>query len=111
MTKKDLKALVEEEPFKYVSVFASFFGTDWDIISRIVIDPAHEIHNLVKDLLALTMNDGSMEFKPKRLNEEKKIGRFSEYKSNKDATWRISDRMKEILSSLMKDHVFKIPDG
>ena len=27
MTKKDLKALVEEEPFKYVSVFASFFGT------------------------------------------------------------------------------------
>lgn len=45
--------LQAETPFKDVSVFHEFFGEDWDIINRIACDPAHELQNLVRDLLAL----------------------------------------------------------
>jgi hypothetical protein len=42
------------------------FGEDWDLINRIAADPAHEFHNLVKDLLKLISNKGSMKFKEAR---------------------------------------------
>ena len=53
MTKKDFDELQKEKAFKDVSVFHEFFGEDWDIINRIACDPAHELQNLVKDMLAL----------------------------------------------------------
>ena len=53
MTKTAFEALQKEMAFKDVSVFHEFFGADWDIISRIACDPAHELQNLVKDMLAL----------------------------------------------------------
>lgn len=53
MTKKAFDDLQKEMAFKDVSVFHEFFGADWDIISRIACDPAHELQNLVKDMLAL----------------------------------------------------------
>jgi hypothetical protein len=49
-----------------VSIFTSMFGEDWDLINRIAADPAHEFHNLVKDLLKLISNKGSMKFKEAR---------------------------------------------
>ena len=74
MTQKALKDIIEKQPFKGVSVFATFFGPNWQMIKRACIDPAHEVTNLVKDMLGLMLNKGAMEFKPKRLTEEKKNG-------------------------------------
>jgi hypothetical protein len=53
MTKTAFDELQKEKAFKDVSVFHEFFGADWDIINRIACDPAHELQNLVKDMLAL----------------------------------------------------------
>lgn len=109
MTKKGLTDIAQEEPFKGVSVFCEFFGESWDMINRIAFDPAHEFHNLVKDLIALVTNVGSMHFKPKRLDEEKKLGRFSECKTPKDAPWIVSDRTRTILSELIDSNKLKVP--
>lgn len=111
MSKNMLKKIIESEPFKGVSAFIKFFGPDFNIIPRIVIDPAHEMHNLVKDVLGLWLNVGGMEFKPKRLSEEKKMGRYSRYNNNTDAVWRINSRLLVILSTLMESGQLKIPEA
>ena len=72
----EVKKTVEREPFKDVSVFMKFFGDDWAMIHRIASDPAHQFYNLVKDLLALVGNYGSMSFKAKHLKFEHDRGRF-----------------------------------
>ena len=111
MTKKCLEEVVKKNPFKGVSVFTEFFGEDWDMIRRIAIDPAHEFYNLVKDLLALVLSLKSMAFKPKRLEEEKKMGRFKDLKNSKEADWIISQRIRTILSQVIKSHKLKVPDS
>jgi hypothetical protein len=57
-SKSAYKKAYFEERFKSKSVFTLFFGEDWDLISRIAADPAHELHNLVKDLLKLVLGIG-----------------------------------------------------
>jgi len=111
MTQTNLLATIEEQPFKGVSVFATFFGSNWDMIKRACIDPAHEVTNLVKDMLGLMLNKGAMEFKPKRLVEEKLMNRYKNLASNKDAPWRISARFIAILCSLMSSTTLKVADA
>ena len=50
------------EAFTDVDVFTEKFGEIWDKLGRTVVDPAHEIANLVKDILHLVANlpDSSM---------------------------------------------------
>ena len=108
MTAKRLAEIFEEQPFKGVSVFATFFGSKWQMIERTGIDPAHEISNLVKDMLALMLNKNAMEFKPKRLEEEQKMGRYKNWSSNKKASWRISAQFIMILSTLLASNQLKI---
>ena len=111
MTQKTLKEIIEKQPFKGVSVFATFFGPNWQMIKRACIDPAHEVTNLVKDMLGLMLNKGAMEFKPKRLTEEKKMGRYENLASNKTAPWRISARYITILCLLMASKTLKVADA
>ena len=49
-----------------VPIMTTMFGEDWDLMNRIAADPAHEFHNLVKDMLKLWSNVGSMRFKEAR---------------------------------------------
>ena len=72
------KKTAEEEPFKNESVFMKHFGSDWDMIKRIACDPAHQFYNLVKDLLALIGNFGSMKSKEKYLEHEQEHGRLKD---------------------------------
>jgi hypothetical protein len=111
MTKTRLKEIVQEEPFKGVSVFVKFFGKDWQMIKRIAMDPSHELHNLVKDMLALILSVKSMDFKAKRLEEEKKTGRFSGLQASNQAPWIVGARRRTILSQLMKSNKLQIPFG
>ena len=111
MTKKRLAEIVKDNPFKGVSVFIEFFGEDWDMIRRIAIDPAHEFYNLVKDLLALVLSLKGMAFKPNRLAEEQKMGRFKDLNNSKQAGWIVSQRTRTILSQLIKSHKLKVPNS
>ena len=111
ITKEALKTILSENAFKGVSVFQRFFGPNWDMIRRIAVDPAHELHNLVKDMLGLILSDGAMDFKPKRLKEEKLMGRFKELPTSKKATWIMSDKRKAILSTLVTSRVLKVPEA
>ena len=111
MLKKDLEELIKVQPFKGISPFLRFFGFKWDMIARIVIDPAHEFHNLVKDLLALMNCVSSMQFKPKRLAEEKLMGRFTSLANNRQAPWIIRPRLRKILSALLKSGKLKLPSA
>ena len=111
MTAKALKETVRQEPFKGVSVFIDFFGENWQMIKRIAMDPAHELYNLVKDILALVLSVKAMNFKPKRLEEEKKLGRFSNLQTTAQAPWIVGDRMRAILSQLLRSNKLRIPYG
>jgi hypothetical protein len=111
MSKKRLEEIIKEKPFKGVGAFSEFFGEEWDMIKRIAIDPAHELHNLVKDLLALMQSASSMDFKPKRLAEEQKMHRFSNFANRHDAEWLISERRREILCSLIENRLFLVPES
>lgn len=59
-SKARLKQAEFEERFKDISVFTEFFGVEWDLISRIAADPAHEFHNLVKDMIKLICGLGRL---------------------------------------------------
>jgi hypothetical protein len=110
MTQTALKNLIADSPFKYVPVFTKYFGEDWDLISRIATDPAHEFQNLVLDLLDLICNEGKMKLKDKYWEEEKKQGRFRDFpKKNRvvQAPWHASKQVKNILTVLIRDGKFK----
>jgi hypothetical protein len=76
--KTKTKRIIAKEPFKDVSVFLKYFPDDWDMISRVAADPAHQFYNLVKDLLALLTNSGNMSLKKKHLAFEKQHGRLKD---------------------------------
>ena len=99
----EVKRTVEREPFKDVSVFMKFFGDDWDMIERIACDPAHQFYNLVKDLLALVGNYGSMSFKAKHLKFEQDRGRFKNITtSQRKPQNKESKKRKKIITQAMR---------
>jgi hypothetical protein len=114
MTKARLDEIIKEEPFKDISVFKEFFGDDWDLIKSIACDPAHELQNLVKDLLALLTDQGNMHFKAKLWRTEKQAGRFQEFSTHYGvpvASWHISNKIKTVLTRLIEANVLKVPEG
>ena len=111
ITKEALKQILSDQPFKGVSVFQRFFGPNWDMIRRVAVDPAHELHNLVKDMLGLLLSDGAMDFKPKRLAEEKLMGRFKNLQNSRQAAWILSAKRKLILDALIESRQLKVPEA
>ena len=93
------KEVEESEPFKNESVFMKFFGPDWDMIKRIACDPAHQFYNLVKDLLALIGNFGSMQFKEKYMQHEQEHGRFKDITTTRQQTTQSSKKRKQVYCS------------
>ena len=77
------KSRYEEEAahksFKDNSVFTEILGTEWDLLMRVAVDPAHELHNLVKDILSLICNKGSMSLTVTHLEWEQKFHRFKDF--------------------------------
>jgi len=102
-----LKETTEREPFKDVSPFVEFF-TDWDMIRRIAVDPAHQFYNLAKDILALTNNRSNMALTREYLAKEKARGRFKDITLSK-VPWHVSDKYKRILTLFLA--TVKIPNG
>jgi hypothetical protein len=78
---------VKEKSFKDNSVFTELLGEEWDLIMRVAADPAHELYNLVKDILSLICNKGNMSLKASHLVWEKKYGRFTNVTSAAKAPW------------------------
>jgi hypothetical protein len=72
MTKTAISKVVSEEAFHDVDAFTERFGEEWDKLKRTVVDPAHELLNLVKDLLHLMANteSSSMAYTKKRQEVE-----------------------------------------
>ena len=84
MTKTTLKELIKDSAFKDVPALTEFFGESWDLLKRIVVDPAHNIDHIVEDVCALISNMGNMKFKKKYVNHErKKNGRYSDISETK----------------------------
>ena len=54
ITKQALKDIIADSPFKYIPVFTEYFGEDWDLLSRIATDPAHEVSQSVCLSLSLS---------------------------------------------------------
>lgn len=81
MTKTAVKELQKTEPFTDVDVWSERFD-DWSKLGDTIVDPAHEILNLIKDIIHLitSMKDSSMAFTKARRAEEKSLGRFVEGK-------------------------------
>ena len=77
LTATELRNLQKEEPYTDVDAFSTRFP-GWNKLRRTVVDPAHELMNLVKDILHLivSMKDTSMAFTKARKEEEAKNGRF-----------------------------------
>lgn len=105
--KQKYKDTVAKEPFKYDSVFHKFF-TDWDMISRIACDPAHQFYNLVKDYLALIGDCDKFKFTQKYLDREKKHGRFAGV-TLQSVPFHVSQKFKVVLTELLA--TLKVPDG
>lgn len=78
-SKTALETLKKNEPFTDVDAFSLRFH-QWDKLARTIVDPAHEILNLVRDILHLitSMKDSSMAFTTARKVEENNSGRFME---------------------------------
>jgi hypothetical protein len=81
MTKAALAQLQKEEPYTDVDAFTTRFqknGKMWNKLDKTVVDPAHELMNLVKDVLHIisSLKDSSMAFTQARRAEEKSNGRF-----------------------------------
>jgi hypothetical protein len=109
-------AQVEADSFKDVSVFTELFTEDWDMMNRVAADPAHEFHNLVKDILSLICNKGNMALKAKRLAEEKKIGRFQNVATPSQAPWLASNetlrQVEQVVSGVGNTPtVLRVPYG
>lgn len=100
-----------EDSFKDVSVFTTTFGLDWDLIERCAADPAHEFHNLVKDLLHLLLNKGNMAIKQKHLDAEHKIGRFKKVTTPAKAPWVADLETLQSLEALIDSNALRIPHG
>ena len=76
--------MVKQSAFKDVPALTEFFGEEWDLLKRIVVDPAHNIDHIVEDTCALLCNMGSMKFKKKYVNHEKKVnGRYHDISESK----------------------------
>jgi hypothetical protein len=105
------KKAVEEASFKSVSVFTERFGVEWDMINRIATDPAHEFHNLVKDMIALIANIGNMTFTEDIWKKERQYNRFKDVANFKQAPWHATkDSMQEV-QDLTQSGVLKVPYG
>jgi hypothetical protein len=78
---------VKDNSFKDNSVFTEILSEEWDLIMRVAADPAHELYNLVKDILSLICNKGNMSLKASHLEWEKKYGRFKDVASSAQAPW------------------------
>lgn len=76
----EVKKMQKEEPFTNVDAWSTFFHSDgsWNKLEQTIVDPAHEILNLVKDMVHLISSapDTSMAFTKKRRLEENANGRF-----------------------------------
>jgi Ca2+-dependent lipid-binding protein len=76
----EVKQMQKVEPFTDVDAWSTRFYRDglWNKLEQTVVDPAHEIMNLVKDILHLISSapDTSMTFTKKRKLEENSNGRF-----------------------------------
>ena len=77
LTATAVKEKQKQEPFTDVDAFSERFP-EWNKLRRTVVDPAHEIMNLIKDILHLSTSsrDSSMAFTKARKEEEQKNGRF-----------------------------------
>ena len=75
MSKTAIKKAIADEPFTDVDAFTEQFGEGWDKLKRTVVDPAHELMNLVKDLLHLMSNTegSSMAYTAKRKDVEENL--------------------------------------
>jgi hypothetical protein len=102
---------VEEESFKDVPTMHEFFGSDWDMMNRVAADPAHEFHNLVKDLLGLICNKGKMSLKTKHLDAEHKRARFKHIQTPGEAPWTASKQSLEDAHDVIAATILKIPHG
>lgn len=81
MSKTALNQMQKDEPFTDVDAFTTRFnknGEIWNKLDKTVVDPAHELMNLAKDILHITssLKDSSMAFTQARRAEEKSNGRF-----------------------------------
>ena len=81
------KTALKDASFKDNSVFTEILGEEWDLLMRVAADPAHELYNLVKDILSLICNKGNMSLKASHLVWEKKYGRFKNVASAATAPW------------------------
>jgi len=114
------KKVIEQEPFKDVTVFFKYCGEDWDLVKRIACDPAHTFCNLAKDCLALLNNSGNMSLKKKYLEYEHKHGRLNnvmncrrkktgdDEENDYGAPWHVSKKYKNILGQLLL--TLKVPE-
>ena len=81
MPKTALATLQKGEPYTDIDAFTTRFhknGKIWNKLDKTVVDPAHELMNLVKDILHIisSLKDSSMAFTKARRAEEKSNGRF-----------------------------------
>jgi hypothetical protein len=91
------KQTKKEESYKDVSALFQIPSIDWDI-ERWIVDLAHEIANLIKNMLQLTTNrkKTALHWKKAQRDFEQKHGRFKDIKTK--APWHISF---EVLADLI----------
>lgn len=56
LNKTQYKEVKKKEPFYDVDAFSKQFGPTWNKLDRNIVDPAHELSNLLKDILHLIGN-------------------------------------------------------
>ena len=96
-TKKQQTQTKKQEPYKDISASFKIPGMKWDI-KQWIVDLAHEIGNLIKNMLQLTTNKKktSLHWKKALRDFERKHGRFKDIGTN--APWHHS---KEVLADLI----------
>ena len=107
ITQKAYDDAAKERSFKDNSVFTEILGEEWDLIMRVAVDPAHEFHNLVKDILSLIVNKGSMALKAKDLKNEQKVGRFQDITAS-SVPWHASTESLKQLEDLLTGADYKL---
>lgn len=112
LSKKSIKQKVyedtaKERSFKDNSVFTEILGEEWDLMMRVAVDPAHEFHNLVKDILSLIVNKGSMALKAKDLEKEQKVGRFKDITAS-SVPWHASTESLKQLEVILTSADYKL---
>ena len=102
---------IKDARFKGVSFLNEFLSLDWDLMNRVTTDPAHEFHNLVKDLLSLLCNKGNMAFRTKYLKQERSNGRFRDVKKTCEAAFIATTECLQSIEKIIESNVLKVPYG